>query len=167
MAQYFFASSVEINLFQLSPPELCLNRVNFLYCEILPPLSCLFSLFDSRFPSIRVNLSRVNFQHLNYFTWHHHFASCFNFSWTAWFCFICVQVLMQLKIFKMFAVETSHGDKTKKSFKLLSGVFHTVHFFFIKQGSLETVTNDSWRTLISKIHCRLLANQKRVRGFSV
>ena len=32
----FFASSVEINLFQLSPP--CLNRVNFLYCEILPPL---------------------------------------------------------------------------------------------------------------------------------
>ena len=37
---------------------------------------------------------------------------------------------MQLKIFKMFAVETSHGDKTKKSFELLSGVFHTAHFFY-------------------------------------
>ena len=33
----FFAYSVEINLFQLLPPSL--NRVNFLYYEIPPPLS--------------------------------------------------------------------------------------------------------------------------------
>ena len=38
----------DVNIFSFD--QLCLNGANFLYCEILPPISCYFSLFESRFP---------------------------------------------------------------------------------------------------------------------